>query len=516
MPVKRYEAAARVSLLVLILASLVSFVVWVPLGTAVQIGADEGFELAKAELCASGFRLYEQVWNDQPPLHTFLTSGVVQQMGEQVLWLRLLTCFFALGLATAFFFLVLSQGGVTVALLAVWLLICSPGFLEPGASCMLEIPTLFWAVAGLSFLAVAARRPFWRQACLAAGGVFGLAMLTKLIAAVLLPVASLILWLGFVARKHERHAFSANLAEKSANVGFSKKTLSVADRFFRAGSLAFLFGLVLAFVVGDFMIDGGAFLRNFQQTWTSHFGAAKSFEYGSAEDHPFDLRALGRNWDATLPALAGVFICARQLRKKPLSTIPIVWLALILAIFGFHRPWWGYYYVHLALPLCWCASIGLDGLGRHMIIGRRIMPKLACCGLFSLLAVWTGARFYLEIRGIRQSPQTFSALALEQARKFKGLTRFMYTDAPVCSFHCGIAMPPDLAVLPLKRFWAAEMTNERLSAEMRSIKPGILLLANDPSPPPFQNLISSDYRLVYEDAHHRLFALRPLAKSAGF
>ena len=53
------------------LLSLFAFLqCWLPLNTAIQIGADEGFELAKATLCLKGFKLYSDVWNDQPPLHT--------------------------------------------------------------------------------------------------------------------------------------------------------------------------------------------------------------------------------------------------------------------------------------------------------------------------------------------------------------------------------------------------------------------------------------------------------------
>src|SRR5437899_877870 len=48
-----------------------------PLGTTVQIGADEGFELAKATECLNGHTLYREVWNDQPPLHTFILTEVL-------------------------------------------------------------------------------------------------------------------------------------------------------------------------------------------------------------------------------------------------------------------------------------------------------------------------------------------------------------------------------------------------------------------------------------------------------
>lgn len=115
-----------------------------------------------------------------------------------------------------------------------------------------------------------------------------------------------------------------------------------------------------------------------------------------------------------------------------------------------------------------------------------------------------------------QLPRIESSLVIEEARKFQPWTEFMYTDEPVYSFHCGLPMPPDLAVLPLKRFWAGEMTNARLTQELEEIKPGIILLANTTAPFPFQHLLQTEYRVVYEDARHRLFARPALAKLAGF
>src|SRR6266516_5478700 len=50
----------------------------VPLRTAVQIGADEGFEVAKVTLCLHGHKLYSEVWNDQPPRHTWLITQLLK------------------------------------------------------------------------------------------------------------------------------------------------------------------------------------------------------------------------------------------------------------------------------------------------------------------------------------------------------------------------------------------------------------------------------------------------------
>src|SRR5437870_3676266 len=57
---------------------------WLPLKTAIQIGADEGFELAKATLCVNGYKLYTEVWNDQPPLHTFLVTQILTHVSPSI------------------------------------------------------------------------------------------------------------------------------------------------------------------------------------------------------------------------------------------------------------------------------------------------------------------------------------------------------------------------------------------------------------------------------------------------
>ncbi len=66
-------------LLLCVFTLLVSFI---PMRTAVQIGADEGFELAKATLCLHGHKLYTRVWNYQPPQHTFLITQLLRRIAS--------------------------------------------------------------------------------------------------------------------------------------------------------------------------------------------------------------------------------------------------------------------------------------------------------------------------------------------------------------------------------------------------------------------------------------------------
>lgn len=113
----------------------------IPLGRVVQIGADEGFELAKVTLVSQGHKLYSEVWNDQPPLHTFLVAQAIKHL-PPLLGARLVTTAFTAVLLASVFIIVGRTSGWRIGTMAVALLILSPGFLELSASCMLEIPAL--------------------------------------------------------------------------------------------------------------------------------------------------------------------------------------------------------------------------------------------------------------------------------------------------------------------------------------------------------------------------------------
>ena len=103
---------------------------------------------------------------------------------------------------------------------------------------------------------------------------------------------------------------------------------------------------------------------------------------------------------------------------------------------------------------------------------------------------------------------------LNEVERLKPFTKFMYTDDPIYSFHSGIPLPPKLGVISLKRFWSGDLTNARLAAELEAVKPGILLLKNNTLELPFNDLIHTQYRLIYEDADHRLYGHRAVLADA--
>jgi len=342
----------------LLLSAFVALQCLLPLKTTVKIGADEGFELAKATLCLKGYHLYTDVWNDQPPLYTFLVTKIIQHLSPSVLGPRLLTVGLAMLLLASVFLLSWRVQGLWVAALATGWLMASPGFLELSCSVMQEIPGLALVAAALAVLALGGRSR-WYAAEIAAGILFALGLQVKLIGVIYLPLAGCILWLRHRSALPPPAAHDGGTAHRESVNLARLLTESLAG-----AALCFMMSQATSFVAIDWLIDGGAYLRHFEQSWSSHFAGVRSLEHGSPADHPFDWMVLLRNWDTTVPAMLGAVLCWRQIRHTRIALLPLLWLVLTLLVFGWHKPWWTYYYVHTALPLCWCAAIGIASVGR--------------------------------------------------------------------------------------------------------------------------------------------------------
>jgi hypothetical protein len=483
-----------------ILTGYLLLVSLLPLRTTIKIGADEGFELAKATLCADGYRLYTEIWNDQPPLDTFLITQILKHISASILAPRLMTVFFSLVLLASAFAAAHRIHGLGVAALATALLIASPGFLELSCSVMQEIPGLALALAALAVLLVGGKNNR-RIPELLAGALLAMALQIKFIEAVYLPVAGFILFLRTRDPDAQRSSPSNNVV-----------TL-LCSRNFVVPCLAFTVSLAATFVLFDLLLKGNFWLQ-FRQSWAAHFAAPVCLDYGSPEDHAFDWRVLLRNWDTSMLAIAGCILCVRQWRKAPLRLIPVIWLILTLAVVEWHKPWWSYYYIHCAVPLCWCGAAGFFSVYRYVFERRGLALKTVFGALTISAVIWVGSRLYLQVVGIRNSPQLHSSLVLQEIQRLKPFVKFIYTDEPVYSFHSGIPLPPELGVVSLKRFWSGDLSNNRLAEILAASKPGLVLWKNESRPLPFDPLLQVDYRLIYEDSEQRLYARTEVLESA--
>jgi len=127
--------AVGVAFLLLALATC-----WSTIGSGFQLGGDEHYEVTKAFLWSEGFRLYHEIWNDQPPLLTVLQGSLFKWFGVYAGLARGLALAFGALLAAGIFRLVRKSLGVPAAFAALLSLLAAPHVFELSLTPMSEVP----------------------------------------------------------------------------------------------------------------------------------------------------------------------------------------------------------------------------------------------------------------------------------------------------------------------------------------------------------------------------------------
>ena len=155
-------------------------------GDIFQLGVDEGYELIKGWMVSEGFLLYEQVWNDQPPLHTLLLGALFKGFGPSTVVARVYAALFGGVLMVALIALPTKRGNLFAGMLVLFFWVMSPDAMFLSASVMLEIPAMACGLAAAWLVFVWGGQRHWGWLA-AAGVVMGLALLVKLTSALMLP-----------------------------------------------------------------------------------------------------------------------------------------------------------------------------------------------------------------------------------------------------------------------------------------------------------------------------------------
>jgi hypothetical protein len=210
---------------------------------------------------------------------------------------------------------------------------------------MLEIPALAPAILAWGCLWYGPTR--WHAREVISGILLGLALLIKLVPGILLPLVLLTLYLrDRNVQRSDRAVMPTRPRARKSDARAGAKLFAALPRSSgdRSGLGRFLLNAAVCaasagftLVVMDLLIEGGGFLSHFGQTWGSHFGPRRSFEYGSPADHPFEWSLLLKNWDLTLPAAVGVIFGFRRRHLAPAVLFPGAWLGWMLVVFDQRR-----------------------------------------------------------------------------------------------------------------------------------------------------------------------------------
>lgn len=406
-----------------------------------EFGGDEGFELQKSFMVYHGYKLYSQIWNDQPPLHTLAVAAIFKVFGVSTVAARSLSIVLSAGLGTLLYDMVRREVGAIGGLACLLFLLAWRSYLELSASVMLELPAMFMGVASLWMMyrpATRARGIF----LFAAGFLFGLALQTKLTAIIFGPAVVLKL-------------IGSGLDEQKA----SGDRVRIFKRMFVNRLLAWALGGAAGFLLVWLVFQEG---KPLEMMFRSHFtynGAGAEVEARQSE---FTWEHLQPNAPWVVVAAIGV-VCIFWTRTFRLLPV-VVLLVTVFAIHWHHRPYWAYYTLHFAIPVCWAAGIGA-AFAMQFLRERPLRSALArnsvrvigaCC--VSVMGALACVCVQENVSDMRHLPKLIEIPMVSVLRSNAADSNFIFTDSPIYAFHSRALLQPGVAVLPAKRFWSGQIT----------------------------------------------------------
>lgn len=469
------------TLLVIALAILV----WCPLASRIHLGGDEGYELQKARLLNRGWTLYRDIWNDQPPLHTWVLSQMFRVFGEEALWGRLLSLAAALwvGGNVGYWCRKANAGGISGAL-AVAMLFSHDPFFTLSINTMLEMPA---AAAGVTAIRVAAwRRLSDRQASWVAGVVMGLAAQVKVTALLYCPAAICVLWL----RRSETPVWGM----------WGPRLVHWA---------AFVAGTALGFLCIAALWPG-----ELSGLWT-HFSPRMREAFAQLYDIPWD-------WAPGVSSLAlclALFPLAAT-RQQWKTCLPfLVNLASSLLVLQVHRPVWWIYTLHLLVPGAVLAAVSVQAGWESLsqLFSRPALPtpmlrRIAGLVAFFLCLTTVPAGLVRHIRETRQPDAAVYQELVEQMQRGRECSEWAFSIELIVAFQAGMMTPPWTTVMPEKRVRLDPNIREAIADDLERWRPSAVYLFPRFITPRIRAILDRDYDLVFRDGTDYLYLRKGIAQ----
>jgi len=479
-------------LVILVLAVL--FYSQLPLGSALSFGEDEGCEFMKAVMCNEGFKLYTDIWNDQPPVFTLLLGHTFKLFGTSLLVGRLVAGAFGTLMFAAFFWLVEQRVGFWRGLLAGFFLIAAPQVALLSVSVMLEVPAFATGLLAVCLLFQWCKTPrlWW---LLASGIVLGIALQIKLTAILLAP--AMLVEIAIVCMAGPR-----------------TRSWKIAIASMAEWGMAVVTTVLLIIVIWA----RGSIISS----WQSHFAEQSLPGLSSAQDFPFQINFLESHAECVLAALVAIAWIIRR-RGWRQSAFPVVLLACVSVIHAIHRPWWSYYYLHLAIPLAWLSALAVGeaiawsgqllASGRYRIGSVKAWQAVLLCLLTGYVLVRSERRLETVLGILRARPSVANNPVVNKMRFYAKQTRWVYADQEIYPFHAGLNTPPELTVVVFKRFWSGQITAANMVETCRHYGAEQLLL-NPAHRGAEWGEILNDYDAVYQDTNVVLYVAKRITSAS--
>ena len=459
-----------------------------PFREKLQFDTDEGLNLMRSMLVASGHSLYSEISSDQPPLFTQMLALLFRVTGFEVNPARSLVLLFStLLVCSGAQFLQLTWGKLA-AILFLPLMIMVPRYLVLSTAVMIGVPSI--ALASVSMLFVI----LWHQKK---------SSMWLMLSAFTLALSVLIkLFTGFFAPIFLIGITASVCFEGRAN-GFSWKMLRPALIWSVCfAGLALLLGLVL---VGP---------RNIWLIIFPHL-TAPSIENLQGANYTINAHlqpAIPLLFLGLLGALISIY------RRNWLSLYPLAWTAVAYALFSFYSPVFYHHQLLITIPM---AMLAAAGVGEALLTLSRIRQPSdlirfqAFVGAASLIGFILAARQYLpaldkqlmdvpRISGLSLRATPGKLKVIRVMNEYIDKTNWIMTDMPMYAFRVHRPVPPSIATFSSKRLATGSLTEEDILTAMREYRPEQVLMARFEIPA-LEAYLQENYTLVLSVEFFRLF-----------
>ena len=452
-----------------------------PFAEPFEFDSDEGVNVMKALLVARGHALYSEVWNDQPPLWTWLLRAWFGLWGWDVTAGRRLVLLFAATMVFALYDILRLAWGHGAALVGAALLCASSYFLYLSVAIMVGLPALATALLGVWALFQWRRRG--RTQWLVLGGtLFGLSLTMKLFTALLTPWLALWLIIGGRRRQYDGA---------------------------RPGLWPVGVFLAVAAVVSGSVLIAGVGLQHVNHLLAAHLAARRmGIASGAAAADAAMLWAnVGRDWEIFALGAVGL-VCMLVRRRFALLIFP-AWAAAAAYALATHSPLWYHHHLLLSVPVSACAGVAAGEL-----FTRRPWPRLRAGGLAPAVARLTAAvglavlaAALLQGRKREDTSLLVSSdrdrFAVEVMREYADETHWVLADRPMFPFRAGLTTPPNIAVFTHKRIVTGALTSQDLVDAVDRFQPEQVVLTWKTPPHLARELVRAmegRYRAVLTDS----------------
>lgn len=412
-----------------------------------EFDPDEGINLMKAWLLNNDFQLYQEIWNDQPPLLTHLLAATFSVVEPSVNLARGLVLLFATALLWQTWLVLYLLGGVLHAYIGSLFLAIAPNYWKLSVSVMVGLPCITLAMTAV--LSIILWHSTGKNLWLITSALFlSLSVLTKLFSLFLAPVI-----------------VTGIFVDRLVSIKISWRSRIKAPLLW----IAVFVGCSLLILLSLVGIENIHLLVD-NHTSARSIATFQDLALSRSLRNDYRLFLIG------FTAWGTIIACRRQQWQVLYFS---AWSIIAYFLLVNHRPVWYHQVLLLHIP-----AIVMVGYAMGEII-TTIMRRGSSYLRFYwriILALFTIAVFYAAILLIGEQTKTttkeikswqtacnstvqstsFDRQFLNEITQFKSKTDWIVTDSPIFAFRAGIPVPPATAVLSRKQLETGNITEAEL------------------------------------------------------